>query len=202
MMTNPHDTSAQIINTLRISGLTYSLKETPYSVYLTLRKKFVKEYSPQPLIQTHNAQEHPIENKVDNTSEHENTIIKLREALKNELAQHDATKHELSQTETEAEKLVEHINSMNTKEASKLATIHALQNELAQEVDDHAKSEHALQQLETKIANLQLEYEKIVKHAKSVDDKNESLTEKLQDAEQATRELQNSVTEKIILFHF
>ena len=86
MMTNPPDTSAQIINTLRISGLNYSLKETPYSVYLTLRKKFVKEYSPQPIIQTHNAQEHLIEDKVNNTSEHENTIIKLREALINELS--------------------------------------------------------------------------------------------------------------------
>ena len=79
MFTSPHDTCA-LINALRTSGLTYSLKETPYSVYLTLRKKFIKEYSPQPLTQSRNAQEHPISNKDDKTSEYEITIAKLQEA--------------------------------------------------------------------------------------------------------------------------
>ena len=120
MFTNPHDTCAQIINTLRTSGLTYSLKETPYSVYLTLRKKFIKEYTPQPLTQLHRAQ-------VDKASEYENTISKLQEALENELAQHNVTKHELAQTEIEAEKLVDHINNINAKESSNLSMIHSLQ---------------------------------------------------------------------------
>ena len=196
MLTSPHDTCAQIINTLRISGLTYSLKETPYSVYLTLRKKFIKEYSPQPLAQSRNAQEHPIDNKNDKTSEYEITIAKLQDALENELAQHNATKHELSQTEIEAEKLVAHINNMNAKESSKSSMIHALEKELAQEVDDHAKSEHKLKQLESKIVTLQLELEKNVNEIKDVVEKNESLLEKLEDAEQATKELHNTVTEK------
>ena len=150
MLTCPHDTCANIINTLRTSGLTYSLKETPYSVYLTLRKKFIKEHSPQPLTHVNRAQ-------VDKTSEYENTIAKLQEALENELAQHEATKHELSQTELEAEKLVDHINNINAKESSKLSMNHALQKELAQAVDDHLKSEHALKQLEAEIATLQFE---------------------------------------------
>ena len=69
-------------------------------------KKFIKEYSPQPLTQSRNAQDHPIGNKDDKTSEYEITIAKLQEALENELAQHNATKHELSQTEIEAENLL------------------------------------------------------------------------------------------------
>ena len=189
MFTNPQDTCAQIINTLRTSGLTYSLKETPYSVYLTLRKKFIKEYSPQPLTQLHRA-------PVDKTSEYENTISKLQEALENELAQHNVTKHELAQTEVEAEKLVDHINNINDKKSSNLSMIHSLQKELAQEVDDHAKSEHALKQLEVKIATLQLELQQKVNHVENINEKNESLTEQLGDAEQVTRELHNTVTQK------
>ena len=189
MFTNPHDTCAQIINTLRTSGLTYSLKETPYSVYLTLRKKFIKEYTPQPLTQLHRAQ-------VDKASEYENTISKLQEALENELAQHNVTKHELAQTEIEAEKLVDHINNINAKESSNLSMVHSLQKELAQEVDDHAKSEHALKQLEVKIATLQLELQQKVNHVENINEKNESLTEQLGDAEQVTRELHNTVTQK------
>ena len=88
MLTNPHDTCAHIINTLRISGLTYTLNETPYSVYLTLRKKFIKEYTPlsQPLTDApYNAQKPHTESKVDKIKEHEDEIAQLQEALKNEI---------------------------------------------------------------------------------------------------------------------
>ena len=146
MLINPHDTCAQIINTLRISGLTYTLNETPYSVYLTLRKKFIKEYIPQsqPLTQasqSHNTQE----SKVDKTKEYEDQIAQLQEALKSEIDQHSATKQQLSETEEEAEKL-NYINNMNIKESDELharhiATIHQLQSELAEAVDGHARSQ-------------------------------------------------------------
>ena len=62
----------------------------------------------------------------------------------------------MSHTEKEAEKLVDYINDLNKKKSM----IHELQTELAEEADDHAKSEHALQQLEEKFENLQLELEK------------------------------------------
>ena len=85
---------------------------------------------------------------------------------------------------------------MNAKESSKSSMIHALQKELAQEVDDHAKSEHELKQLESKIVTLQLELEKNVNQIKNVVEKNESLLDKLEDAEQATKELNNTITDK------
>ena len=193
MLTNPHDTCAQIINTLRTSGLTYTLNETPYSVYLTLRKKFLKEYIPQTLNQATNKQNDP---KIDKTSEYENTISKLREALNNEIADHNATKNELSHTESEAEKLVEYINKINSKEEHSTSMIHTLQIELAEEADGHSKSEHALQQLEGKMENLQLELQEKVNHVARVIEEKEALTDKLEDAEQAMRELENTVKEK------
>ena len=148
MVSNPHDTCAQILNTLRISGLTYTLNETPYSVYLTLRKKFLKEYSPQPSSQSHITQKHLNDQKVDKTSEYENTISKLQEALNNEISNPNATKNKLSHSETEAEKLVDHINNLHIREEHCTSMIHELQKELAEETDGYAKYEHALQQPE------------------------------------------------------
>ena len=142
MVTNPHDTCAQILNTLRISGLTYTLNETPYSVYLTLRKKFLKEYTPQPLATAHDAQKHSIDQKVDKTSDYQYTLSKLQEALTNEIINHNATKNELSNTETEAEKLVDYINDLNNKKEHQTSVIHELQTELAEEADGQAKFEH------------------------------------------------------------
>ena len=74
--------------------------------------------------------------------------------------------------------------------------IHELQVELAEEADDHAKSEHALQQLEARIEDLQLELERKVNHVARIVEENESLTNKLQDTEQVTRELENTIKEK------
>ena len=47
-----------------------------------------------------------------------------------------------------------------------------------------------------KIATLQLELQQKVNHVENINEKNESLIEQLGDAEQATRELRNTVTQK------
>ena len=49
MVVTAHVTCAQVLDTLRSSGLTYTINETPYSVYLTVRKKYTKDYSPSQL---------------------------------------------------------------------------------------------------------------------------------------------------------
>ena len=150
MLCNPHDTCAEIINNLRISGLTYTLNETPYSVYLTLRKKFTKEFTPRISDETSKTSSDGRVNK----HEYETAIAELSEALRNEITQHNSTKNQLSQTNAAVEKL---------------------QNELAQEVDDHAKSEHTLRQLKSEAENLQLELDKEVKYSTSINEDKESL---------------------------
>ena len=136
----------------------------------------------------------------DKIKEHEDQIAQLQEALKNEIDQHNATKHQLSETEAEAEKL-DYINNMNIEESNKLhnhhiATIHELQSELAEQSDDHAKSEHALKQLEAEVEKLVLELKKKVNDEKGVIEKNECLNGKLEDAEQAIENL-NSLTRSL-----
>ena len=62
MNQSPHLTCAKVLDTMRLSGLTYILTETPYSANLSLKKKFIKEYAPplphidRPLGQDHEAE--------------------------------------------------------------------------------------------------------------------------------------------------
>ena len=203
MLTNPHDTCAQIINTLRISGLTYTLNETPYSVYLTFRKKFIKEYTPHSQSITdapHNAPKPHTESNVDQIKEHEDKIAQLQGALKNEIDQHNATKHQLLETDAEAEKL-DYINNMNIKESNELhsnhiATIHKLKSELAEEVDSHAQTEHTLKQLEEEVEKLQAELKKKMNNETSAVEEKQSLFSKLEDSEQAIKNL-NPLTQSL-----
>ena len=46
MNQSPHLTCAKVLDTMRLS--TYILTETPYSANLSLKKKFIKEYTPSP----------------------------------------------------------------------------------------------------------------------------------------------------------
>lgn len=59
MNQSPHLTCAKVLDTMRLSGLTYILTETPYSANLSLKKKFIKEFTPSPtphLVQDHEAE--------------------------------------------------------------------------------------------------------------------------------------------------
>ena len=48
MIENPHRACERVLNTLKVSGLTYGLTETPFSCNIELRKKYVKNFVPQP----------------------------------------------------------------------------------------------------------------------------------------------------------
>ena len=192
MIINPHITCAQVLDTLKKSGLTYTLNETPYSVYLTLRKKFIKEY-----LHTGTQRAHENIKEDKDTTELEDNLAKLKEAVATEIQKHYITKHQLSQMEARVEEMHD-VNDMNTEESNKqhlrhLAIISDLKNELAQEVDDHAQSESALKKLEEKIESLNLKLDQEMKQKASILEENDSLRERLEDAEQATENL-NTMT--------
>ena len=82
MLISAHVTCAQVLDTLKTSGLTYTLNETPYSVYLTVRKKYTKEYTPS---------QHTNNLATDNCKD---TLTQL---LQEEIAHHNRTRKELAQ---------------------------------------------------------------------------------------------------------
>ena len=176
MEVNPHNTCAHILNTLRSSGLTYTLNETPYSVYLTVRKKFTKEYTPtQATIKKQQAPE--LNNNVVDMSKYEDIF-----------SNHILTKQELSQREEELSQSVD-ANNANIEDSRithfrQIETIGKLTDELAQEVDDHAQSEAALRKLEEKVENLNVELEKANNSSRAFAEEKESLHERLKNAQE------------------
>ena len=178
MLINPHVTCAKVLDTLKYSGLTYTLNETPYSVYLTVRKKFTKEYSPS-----------------QHTSEQDTVDCKdtLAQLLQEEIANHNLTRQELAQKDEQLGIAVD-ANNQNIEESRhqhflQVNTINNLTKDLAQEVAEHTQAEHAIRKLEEKLENLETRLEKEVKDKQDKSEEIESLHEKLEDAEQ---EIKNS----------
>ena len=192
MLINPHISCAQVLDKLRESGLTYTLSETPYSVYLTLRKRFTKDHSPSKSA-TPSPSHHFHKNIFDVSSEHEDVIAKLQEALDHETSKHKETKHQLTLREAQVLEASD-ANNLNIDDARKqyqklTSTINTLEEDLAQEVDDHAQSENALKQLEDKVEKLKDEIKTEAENKADLVEKNKSLHEKLEDAEQASENL-------------
>ena len=196
---NPHTTCAQLLDNLRSSGLTFTLNETPYSVYLTVRKKFTKEYSPS--------------NHAPPIGEHEPSKCAgadvLAQLLQDEINNHNVTKFELSETDDKLRRSVE-CNSQNVEEYKKqhlrqIATIAQLTEDLAKEVDEHEQSENELRKLEAKVDTLKNELEDVVKQKEDVVYENESLRGKLEDAEQEienSHKVRKSQSEKLLQYEF
>ena len=204
MLITPHISCAQVLDTLRESGLTYTLSETPYSVYLTLRKKFTKDHSST---KSATRPQHVHKNLLDLSSEHEDVIAKLQEALDHETSKHKHTKHQLTLREAEVTDASD-ANNSNIDEARRqyqnlTSTINTLKEDLAQEIDDHAQSENALKKLEEKVENFKDELKTEAKNRADIIEENESLHEKLEDAEQASENLRTLIhnqNEKLVRY--
>ena len=194
MVINPHVTCAKVLDTLKYSGLTYTLNETPYSVYLTVRKKYTKEYSPSQHIDEHD------------TVDCKDTLAKL---LQEEIANHNLTRQELAQKDEQLGRAVD-VNNQNIQESREqhfrqVKTIDKLKDDLAQEIDEHNQSEHALRKLEEKIKQLEDRLEKETHDKKVEMVEIEALREKLEDAEQEIHnfhKLNSQLNEKIVHYEF
>ena len=204
MLINPHISCAQVLDKLRESGLTYTLSETPYSVYLTLRKRFTKDHSSS---KSATPSQHFHKHILEVSSEHGDVIGKLQEALDCETSKHKETKYQLTLKEAQVVEASD-ANNLNVDEArrqhQKLTyNINTLKEDLAQEVDDHAQSENALKQLEGKVEKLKDELKIEAENKADLIEKNESLHEKLEDAEQASENLRTLVhnqNEKLVRY--
>ena len=131
MHTSPHITCSKVLDTVRLSGLTYSLTETPYSTYISIRKKFTKGFSPITPSSTSSLTSSSTSSVVDtNLFSNDNQT----QASEIEIANHNHTKNQLLLKEAELSKLT--------------SSITKLTQELSTEIDDHAESEQELRSLE------------------------------------------------------
>ena len=194
MVINPHVTCAKVLDTLKYSGLTYTLNETPYSVYLTVRKKYTKEYSPS---------QHTFEH---NKADCKDTLAQL---LQDEIANHNLTRQELALKDEQLGRAVD-TNNQNIEESrhqhfNQINKINKLTDDLAKEADEHAQAEHALRRLEEKVENLESKLEMECKDKQAKMEMIESLHEKLEDAEQEIKKshkLISQLNEKTLHYEF
>jgi hypothetical protein len=133
------------------------LTETPYSTYISIRKKFTKGFSPITPSSTSSLTSSSTSSVVDtNLFSNDNQT----QASEIEIANHNHRKNQLLVNEAELSKLGEHYEKLviETKsEQTKLtSSITKLKQELYTEIDDHAKSEQELRRLEEKCETLSL----------------------------------------------
>ena len=159
MHTIPNVTCSKVLDTVRLSGLTYSLTETPYSAYLSIRKKFIKGFSPTtPTITSLSTSSGTFSPSPSTTSSAGLSKISSDTSASDQVkADLNHTKAELSKLKKSYEKLA----SETRIEHSKLTSaVNKLTEELATEIDDHARSEHALRSLEEKNETVMNELDK------------------------------------------
>ena len=176
MHTIPQVTCSKVLDTIRLSGLTYSLTETPYSAYLSIRKKFIKGFSPTTSSSTpSNTSSSTISLIPSSTSTlssaNTNMFSSDTPATNTEIAN---LNYQLSVKEAELTKLKKTYEKLviETKyDHSKLtSSINKLTQELATEIDDHAQSEQALRRLEEKHETVEIELDKVAKENKALKD--------------------------------
>ena len=167
-----------------MSGLTYSLTETPFSAYLCVRKNFTKvSSSTSPLIPS-NVQEsiEPIDT---------NKLSQTKQTLDQEISNHNHTKYQLSVKDAELSKLLKQygkiVNEANIEHIKLTSSINNLTQELATEIDDHAQSEQALRKLEEKLESHHLDLNKQAKE-------NKALKKALEHSEHETARYRNLTT--------
>ena len=163
MHTIPHVTCSKVLDTVRLSGLTYSLTETPYSAYLSIRKKFTKGFSP-----TTSSSTVSLSSSSKSHSAGTNKFSSDTQASETDAANQLIVKEaELSKLKKTYEKLV--IESKN--ELSMLtSSVNKLTQELATEIDDHAESEQAVRKLEEKHEAIKMELNKKAQENKALKD--------------------------------
>ena len=142
MHTSPHITCARVLDTVRLSGLTYSLTETPYGAYLCMRKKVTKRFSTTTSSSTSSADTNKL-------SHDKQTPINEIES-----ANHNHTKYHLSVKEAKLSKLAKQyeklVNEANNEQIKLSSSITNITQELAIEMDENALSEQAIRRLEEK----------------------------------------------------
>ena len=138
MSLNPHLVCARVLDTLRVSGLTYSLQETPFSATVVLRKKYIKNFSPQLNNNFMNIDEKfipaPVTPKQESDAERDLQIVTSN----------------LVACEAEISTLTENLTQLqlasDTKERSLNNTITHINEEIAAEVDELSKVKVQLNQ--------------------------------------------------------
>ena len=169
----------QILFSLKSSQLNYVLKETPYSAYITIRKKFLKSI------------EHPENNDVNRIMTREEADRDFKEHIK----QVEKENTNLRERNTEVERVLAlmriELEEMETKNHDLLNT----NSDLEDKVEELYRETSHLDQLNQEIENLKFENQKVKSECENTDIKKEMLHSRLVDSEKEICKLNNFIQE-------
>ena len=133
MIKNPHLVCERVLNTLKVSGLTYSLTETPFSCNIELRKKYVNNFVPQP---DFNVMNYEVNCTVNTTATKQESAIKSEQDTVKELR---AVRNSLFESEKENTNLRETLGqlqcSSSAREKSLITESSNVKEEFAAEIE-------------------------------------------------------------------
>ena len=101
------------LDTLRVSGLTYSLNETPFSCNIVLRKKYVKNFEPQP---DFNVMNYEVNCTATTTATKQESAIKSEQDTVKELR---AVRNSLLESENETTNLREALGQLQCSSSAR-----------------------------------------------------------------------------------
>ena len=133
MIKNPHLVCERVLNTLKTSGLTYSLSETPFSCNIELRKKYVNNFVPQP---DFNVMNYEVNSTATTTATKQESAIKSEQDTVKELR---AVRNSLLESENENTNLREALGqlkcSFSAREKSIITESSNVKEEFAAEIE-------------------------------------------------------------------
>ena len=189
---SPQDSCDKILHVIKYSNLNFAIHETPYSVYLTIRKKFIKEapmkvLNPDSIEQEFSRLKNAIssltgdlQEEIDNHTESQNLIKILEEKLEHAesevIKQSKRFQTDKENLEVEAKQLKANAKSVNEESTKKhLELLEELKATKAKE-NKVSNLENKQRKLEEKINELNVENKKL----KVANDKNQKVQSNLE----------------------
>ena len=196
MTSSAHDACYKALDAIRSSHLDFYLQETPYSVFITIRKRFIKTFQPSNILDVVDSK--VIENL---TVENENLRTKIIETKAETESRKDEVfvlQNRLEKAEKYCEeeknrryKLTEEIKIMNLMKKKDNESISKLTNDLSKaktEIKTLQKAIHSLEKknenLKDKIENTNASKHEVLEDKKKITIENKNLKKKVKQLEE------------------
>ena len=161
----PQDSSDKILDVVKSSNLHFNIQETPHSVYITIRKKFVQEppvtvpnqIYDQQLASLENAYSNlkdNLEEEIDNHTESQKLIKILEDKLENTEAKFITESNKFKAEKESFENQIKHLKESNRKNKETVKSLEAIATKSEDPHREKKKCEAKIVKLEEKANDL------------------------------------------------
>ena len=179
----PEGNGSRILNTIKTSQLDFYIQETPYSAFITIRKKYIKGFKHATEVLSENIE---MENVIKDLKKHENE--KLKTFAKEKEVESESNKNNvrtleerLEKAEKEMLKHFEHANKQKSELSDEINILKSLKK----------KDNDVIANLKIDLSKSRTESKSLQKELSNMQNKNENLKNKVEYANASKREIIN-----------